>query len=314
MKQFTFDGICCDSSVWPVPLFNEKHLESLAKHQGFKMNIVLKTHISKQLDIGKLKNSKSDIIICLCPDQHNLGFNYEQIKSLGYKKIIWINDEPIFHYNSMGKQAHLNFLSNHQENFIYYCSNFDKLKSPTNCLKKTWNSGLNLFFPQKPEIKNKKFQAVLDASTTSSWAGRQSFFDAFSSIKDLPKILNIGESWDYTSDIISKSKIYIIPPHPLVIHWLRFSRALHLGALPVVFNYDGWMDDEDIRKSYPDIFSENNKTCLLANVSEFELIVKKLKNEDYVDSLIDNIYKKNLYEYSIEKTWDELYNDLLYLV
>jgi hypothetical protein len=264
--------------------------------------------------------SQADILISLCPDQHYFGFDLSHINIKNYKKIVFIEIEPIYHANALGLEAHNRFISDckdiiRDDDIIYYCSNLDRDLSQMPCVKKSWHSGLNLFFPEKPARENKKMQVITDASISDGWSGRQYFFDKFNSIENLTKVVQMGSpAWESTNPLISESKIYLIPPHPLVIHWLRFSRALHLGALPVVVNYDGWLEDKNIQNAYEDIINENGKTCLLTNLGEFDKTIDLLRDEDYVDSLLDNIYNKDLYEYSIESLWNNLYEHLKFCI
>jgi hypothetical protein len=312
--MISVDVVCWDSNLYVPPIWNDIQAQSLNNHPEFRINNIFTTAPSHKLNQTLFRESQADILISICPDQHPFGFSVQDIQK--YKKIVFIEIEPIYNTNAMGLAAHNRFISEckgviREDDVIYYCSNLDRDLSQMPCVKKSWHSGLNLFFPKKPARENKKMQIITDASVINAWNGRKCFFDKFNSIENLTKIMHVGSpDWGSTSQLISESKIYLIPPHPLIIHWLRFSRALHLGALPVVVNYDGWLEDKNIQNAYEDIINENGKTCLLTNLGEFDKTIELLRDEDYVDSLLDNIYNKDLYEYSIESVWNNLYKHL----
>lgn len=312
MNKLKTDVICIDSNVYQPPIWNDLQAKSLSSSLHFELANIFTTHIKKNFDKTKLRDSDSEVLISITPDQHDMGFTSKDLNSLGYKKIIYINDEPIYSNgaHSNAKKAHLNFLKEARVDVLYYCGNFDKKMSSASCIKKPWYSGLDLFFKKTPK-ENKQFKIITCANTIDSWPDRNLFFQKFEKIdSSIGKKFCNNMSWSETSNLISNSKIHFSPPHALIVHWLRLLRCWHLGTLPVIFNTDGWLENDRIKECYSDIIQENGKTCLLENLSDFDKVTNSLKDEDYVDSLLDNIHKKDLSKYSIQHTWNDLYHSL----
>lgn len=328
MKQISVDVICHDHNFNRMPLFNDLQANTLNDTQFFKINKLFKVrvgnvgHPSEREELKKylLSPEGADILISICPDQHNYNFDPTLIHPKKYKKIVYINDEPIYNHRSWGgaKNIHDNFLKNSTIDVIFYCSPADKEKSPADCIKLDWYCSDTPDNTRSKLPLNEKIFRSISSSTVwkGTWLGRKKFFDRMMELKvhneklgHYEILLFENRPWLETTSFIEKSKICVIPPHGFDIHMMRLLRSWRCNTLPVIVNSDGWINPF-VTNEYSEIFDQNGKTILLTELKDLEKTIESLQNEKYVDSLLENIKKLDLSKYSLQNTWKVLYQNL----
>jgi len=301
------DIICVNSDKYQPPIWNDIQAKSLEGHGKFSVETVVKTHVGgASIPTRGLLQSRAKTLITVDPSQHPFGINLESLRHK-YEHLIVIADEPIWspgaHPNA--KNNHEQMLKNCTPDLVFYCSNIDK--DHNHIVGRSWYSGFDFLLKNISIPKSKTSKAVCSFNNSSLWASRPEVLKRLQSL-DFPIDIISGKSYNETTNILLTSKICVIPPHPLVIHWLRFLRAWFTGCLPVVINHEGWLNREDVKNSYQDILKQNGSTCLLINPSEITSTFQKLKDEDYLNSLLKNIACLNLDPYGIANSWDHVYN------
>jgi hypothetical protein len=304
------DALCTDSNVYHPPIWNDIQAQSINTHDELELCTVKTTFIGgPTIDPSVLLESEAEILVCIDSSQHPFGIHCMRELREKYKKLILVADEPIWapgaHSNAKGN--HENLIKSYSPDLVFYPSNIDKDLSFVK--SESWYSCFDHLIPNKPPLSEKIHQYVMSSSSSSIWNGRREFRDMLSTLKNLPIVQHVDQSYHVTTDTLKKSTVCVIPPHPLGIHWLRFLRAWHTGCIPVVVNSPGWLEREDINNSYKDILDQDKKTCILTDTDNLETILERLQEDSsYRNELLQNIQDLDLSEYGSKATWDKVYN------